>query len=64
MLYPSLNFTIYVPGLYSVSIFEKCQQCYSFVIIQYYCPSAGFRWWGAWGPGVVGGPKCGYKMFR
>jgi len=26
--------------------------------------SAGFRWWGTWGPGVVGGPMCGYKMFR
>jgi len=26
--------------------------------------SAGFRWWGAWGPGVVGDPMCGYKMFR
>jgi len=26
--------------------------------------SAGFRWWGAWGPGVVGGPMCGYKMSR
>jgi len=26
--------------------------------------SAGFRWWGTWGPGVVGGPLCGYKMFR
>jgi len=26
--------------------------------------SAGFRWWGAWGPGVVGGPMCGCKMFR
>ena len=23
---------------------------------------AGFRWWGAWGLGVVGGPMCGYKM--
>jgi len=25
--------------------------------------SAGFRWWGAWGPDVVGGPIGGYKMF-
>jgi len=28
------------------------------------CLSVGFRWWGAWGPGVVGGPMCGHKMFR
>jgi len=26
--------------------------------------SAGFRWWGAWRQGVVGGPMCGYKIFR
>jgi len=26
--------------------------------------SAGFRWWGPAGPGVVGGPMCGYKIFR
>jgi len=26
--------------------------------------SAGFRWWGAWGPGVVRGPMCGYRIFR
>jgi len=25
--------------------------------------SAGFKWWGAWSPGLVGGPMCGYKMF-
>jgi len=62
MLHPSLNFTIYVPDLYSVSIFEKCQQCYSFVIIQYYCPSAGFRWWGpgaqAWWEAPSADAKC------
>ena len=26
--------------------------------------SAGFRWWGAWDPGVVGGSMCGYRIFR
>ena len=26
--------------------------------------SAGFRWWGARGPGVVGGPMCWYRIFR
>ena len=26
--------------------------------------SAGFRWWGSWGPGVVRGPMCGHRMFR
>jgi len=26
--------------------------------------SAGFRWWGAQGPDVVGGPMCGYRIFR
>jgi len=26
--------------------------------------SPGFRWWGAWGPDVVGGPMCGYKLSR
>jgi len=26
--------------------------------------SAGFRWWGARGPDVVGGPMCGYRIFR
>jgi len=26
--------------------------------------SAGFRWWGARGPGMVGGPMCGYRIFR
>jgi len=25
--------------------------------------SAGFGWWGAWGPGAVGGPMCGYRIF-
>jgi len=26
--------------------------------------SAGFRWWGAWIPGVVGGPMRRYTIFR
>jgi len=26
--------------------------------------SAGFRWWEAWDPGVVGSPMCGYRIFR
>jgi len=26
--------------------------------------SAGFRWWGSCGPGVVRGYMCGYNMFR
>ena len=26
--------------------------------------SVGFRCWGACGPGLVGGPMCGYKIFR
>jgi len=26
--------------------------------------SAGCRLWGACGPGVVGGPMCGYRIFR
>jgi len=26
--------------------------------------SAGFRWWGSWGQGVVGGPMCRYRIFR
>jgi len=26
--------------------------------------SARFKWWGVRGPGAVGGPMCGYRIFR
>ena len=26
--------------------------------------SAGLGWWVVWGPGVVGGPMCRYRIFR
>jgi len=40
-----------------VSLF-KSKKVYILHITGY--NSAGFRWWGAQGPGVVGGPMCGY----
>jgi len=33
-------------------------------IVDYEACSAGFRCWGAWCPGVVGGPMCVYRIFR